>query len=168
MADYWSLRPMNSGSFVRRQHSVGINAFHLEWCPKWRHPVLGGNWLRKVLTESLIQTAEKYGIQIFAMEIALDHLHMFVNLPGTLAPSVAINLFKGRSAKEVFENCPSFRKMFRTGHFWSRGSFFRSVSNVGANTIYRYITEHKNKELQESIEAVDGEFHQMSLISFLQ
>jgi putative transposase len=157
---------MNSGSFVRRQHSVGINAFHLEWCPKYRYKVLDGNWLRKVLTENICKTAEQYGIQIFAMEISTDHLHMFVNLPGLLGPSAAINLFKGRSAKAIFEQCPSFRSIYRAGHFWSRGSFYRSVSNVGADTIYRYITEHRSKEITESVVSVEKEFGQMSLVSF--
>jgi putative transposase len=157
---------MISESFVKRQHSVGINAFHLEWCPKYRYNVLDGNWLRKILTESISQTAEKFGIQIFAMEISSDHMHMFVNLPGLLGPSTAINLFKGRSARAIFENCPSFRKIYRAGHFWSRGSFYRSVSNVGADTIYRYITEHRSKEITESVVAVEKEFGQMNLVSF--
>jgi putative transposase len=158
---------MASENFVRRPHSVGINAFHLEWCPKYRYKVLGGDWLRKVLTESICKTAEKYSIQIFAMEISTDHPHMFVNLPGMLAPSQAINLFKGRSARAIFEQCPSFRSIYRAGHFWSRGSFYRSVSNVGADTIYRYITEHRSKEITESVVAVEKEFGQMSLVSFV-
>lgn len=158
---------MTSGNFVRGQHSVGINAFHLEWCPKYRRDVLGGSWLRQVLSESLLETAKVYKIQIFAMEIALDHMHMFVNLPGVMPPVLAINLFKGRSAKAIFAACPSFRKVFRKGHFWSRGSFFRSVSNVGADTIYRYITEHRSKELSTSVVEVQKTFDQMSLVSFM-
>jgi len=93
---------------------------------------------------------------------------MFVNLPGTLGPSVAIQLFKGRSSKAIFASCPSFRSVYRKGHFWSRGSFYRSVSNVGADTIYRYITEHRSKEITESVEAVEKEFGQMSLVSFVE
>ena len=119
------------------------------------------------MTKSIKQTAEKYGIQIFAMEISTDHLHMFVNLPGMLGPSAAINLFKGRSAKAIFENCPSFRKVYYAGHFWGRGSFYRSVSNAGADTIYRYITEHRGKEITESVAAVEKEFGQMNSVSYM-
>ena len=158
---------MTSENFVSRNHSVGINAFHLEWCPKYRRDVLGGKWLRQVLTESLLETAKVYGIQIFAMEISINHLHMFVNMPPTLAVAVAIQLFKGRSSKAIFAACPSFRNMFRKGHFWSRGSFYRSVSNVGADTIYRYITEHRTKELSTSAVEVQKTFDQMSLVSFM-
>jgi len=156
-----------SGSFVSRNHSVGINAFHLEWCPKYRFEVLGGDYLKRILKESLIRTADQYGIQIFAMEISSDHLHMFANLPPNLSVSFAIQLFKGRSARDIFAACPSFRKTFRAGHFWSRGSFYRSVSNVGSDTIYRYITEHRTKELATSVEAAQKTFDQMSLVSFM-
>jgi len=158
---------MNSVNFVRRQHSVGINAFHLEWCPKYRYKVLSGSLLRQILMQSLTETAKQYNMQIFAMEISSDHLHMFVNLPPTIAVAEAIQLFKGRSSKAIFEACPSFRHTYCKGHFWSRGSFYRSVSNVGADTIYRYITEHKEKELSESVEAAEKTFDQMNLVSFM-
>ena len=114
-----------------------------------------------------METAKEYKIQIFAMEISIDHIHMFVNLPGTFGPAVAIQLFKGRSSKAIFAACPSFRNIFRKGHFWSRGSFYRSVSNVGADTIYRYITEHRSKELSTSVVEVEKTFDQMSLVSFM-
>ncbi len=158
---------MNSGNFVSRNHSKGINAFHLEWCPKYRYEVLGGSWLKQVLTQSLVETAKQYNIQIFAMEIAADHLHMFVNMPPTLSVSSALNLFKGRSSKAIFEACPSFRHTYHKGHFWSRGNFYRSVSNIAANTVYRYITEHREKELSESVELAERTFDQMSLVSFM-
>lgn len=158
---------MASGSFVRRQHSVGINAFHLEWCPKYRYKVLDGKWLRQILTASIMETAKIHGIQVFAFEISSDHIHMFANLPPCLSVAKAINLFKGRSSRAIFQNCPSFRKSYRAGHFWSRGSFYRSVSNVGADTIYRYITEHKSKEIRESVATVEKEFAQMNLVSFM-
>lgn len=140
---------------------------NLEWCSKYRYNLLGGSWLKQVLTQSLVETAKQYGIQIFAMEISQNHLHMFVNLPPTLAVAEAIQLFKGRSSKTIFEACPSFKNTYHKGHFWSRGSFYRSVSNVGADTIYRYITEHKNKELSESVEIAQKTFDQMSLVSFM-
>ena len=158
---------MSSASFVNRNHSIGINAFHLEWCPKYRYKVLGGSILVPVLRESLIRTAEEHGIQIFAMEISADHIHLFVNLPPTLAVSVALNLFKGRSSKSIFASCPSFRRIYGKGHFWSRGSFYRSVSNIASDTVYRYITEHRAKELSASVVAVQEEFSQMNLLSFI-
>jgi len=119
------------------------------------------------LTESILRTAKDYSVQIFAMEISSDHIHLFVNMPPTLSVAATLQLFKGRSSKDIFAACPSFRKTYHKGHFWSRGNFYRSVSNVGADTIYRYITEHRGKELSASVEAVQKEFEQINLIPFL-
>jgi len=157
---------MPSVNFVSKDHTLGINAFHLQWCPKYRFKVLGGNHLRQVLKESVSSTAQEYGIQIFAMEISLDHVHLFVNLPSTLCVASALQLFKGRSSREIFKACPTFRGTYHKGHFWSRGSFFRSVSNVSADTIHKYITEHRSKELANSVADVRKEFGQMNLLSF--
>ena len=158
---------MASGSFIKGNHGVGINAFHLEWCPKYRFDVLGGDLLRQVLRDSILKTATDYRMQVLAMEISLDHIHLFVNLPPSLSVSFTIQLFKGRSSREIFAACPSFRKLYKKGHFWSRGSFYRSVSNVGTDTVYRYITEHRNKELGETVESAKKEVEQLSLLSFV-
>ena len=90
-----------------------------------------------------------------------------MNLPPTLSISFTLQLFKGRSSREIFAACPSFRQLYKKGHFWSRGSFYRSVSNVGSNTVYRYITEHRNKELGETVESARKEAEQLSLLSFV-
>jgi REP element-mobilizing transposase RayT len=92
---------------------------------------------------------------------------MFVNLLPPLAVAMAIQLFKGRSSQAIFAACPSFRKIYLAGHFWSRGSFYRSVSNVGSDTVYRYITEHRSKELSTSVEEAHKVFEQMNLVSFM-
>ena len=84
-----------------------------------------------------------------------------------MAVAKALQYFKGRSANEIFGACHSFRKTFRKGHFWSRGKFYWSVSNVGADIIYNYITGHRNKELQASFVAVHHEVEPMSLPSFI-
>lgn len=158
---------MASGGFVRGNHSVGTNAFHLERCPKYRFDVLGGDLLGQVLIESILKTAADYGMQVLAMEISLDHIHLFVNLPPTLSVSFTRQLFKGRSSRDIVRECPSFRHLYRKGHSWSRGSFYRSVSNVGADTVYRYITGHRSNELGETVESARKEAEQLSLLSFV-
>jgi REP element-mobilizing transposase RayT len=52
------------------------------------------------------------------MDVAPGHIHLFVPLPFDLSVSKAFRLFKGRSAHELFAAFPSFRKIFRKGHFF--------------------------------------------------
>jgi len=157
---------MGSGSFVNATHSVGINSFHFEWCPKYRFDVLSGNIIRPVIEQSIHTTASLYGMQVLIMEVADDHVHLFINLPPHISISLAFQLLKGRSSYAAFRACPSFRKIFRKGHFWSKGKFYRSVSDVSGATIYRYIKEHRHKELHQSIGAARKEMIQLSLLAF--
>jgi putative transposase len=157
---------MSSGNFVSGNRSVGLNQFHFEWCPKYRNDAMESPNVVKMLEQSIINTAQQYKIVIHSMHVASDHVHLFVSLPFDLSVSMAFQLFKGRSAHELFAAFPSFRQIFRKGHFWSPGKFCRSISNVKAETIRNYIENHQFKELNQSIKEAKVEAEQMRLVSF--
>lgn len=155
---------MNSVSFVSGNRSIGLNQFHFEWCPKYRKAIMI-NEIKILIEQNIIETAQKYKILIHSMEVADDHVHLFVTLPFDLSVSKAFQLIKGRSAKKVFESFPQLRAIVGK-HLWSPGKFCRSISNVKASTIRHYIESHKFKELNETIQAARAEAEQMRLSSF--
>lgn len=157
---------MTSGNFVSGNRSVGLNQFHFEWCPKYRRDAFEFPATVRFLEQSLIRTARVYKIIIHNMHVAADHVHLFVSLPFDLSVSKAFQLFKGRSAHELFAAFPSFRTIFRKGHFWSPGKFCRSISNVRADTIKNYIENHQFKELNQSIKEAEKEAAQLRLSEF--
>ena len=157
---------MGSGSFVNAAHSVGLNSFHFEWCPKYRYSVLANPAINSALVESIKGTAALYKMQIMILEAAADHVHLFVNLPPAISVSKAFQYFKGRSSKLLFEMFPSLRKIYWGGHLWSKGKFYRSVSDVTGKTIYKYIKEHRHKELHQTVDSAKAEMHQLSLLAF--
>ncbi len=158
---------MSSVSFVSGNRSIGLNQFHLEWCPKYREAILYGGVL-KVVEASVIRTAAEYGIILHNLHVSADHLHIFASLPFDTSVSEAFRLFKGRSAREVFQAYPELRATFRKGHFWSPGKFCRSISNVKAATIQKYIKNHALKELDHSIVQAREEAEQMRLCTYFQ
>ena len=157
---------MSSGNFVSGNRSIGLNQFHFEWCPKYRIDAFDNTNTIKFLEYSIIKTAKLYKILLHSMHVAADHIHLFVSLPFDLSVSKAFQYFKGRSAHELFSTYPSFRLIFRKGHFWSPGKFCRSISNVKADTIKRYIENHQFKELNQSIREAKSESMQMRLSAF--
>ncbi|MHA2303023.1 MAG: IS200/IS605 family transposase [Candidatus Thorarchaeota archaeon] len=157
---------MNSVSFVSGNRSVGLNQFHLEWCPKYRKKAFKHMSTVQLTQDSLLRTARLHKIIIHSLHIGVDHIHLFVSLPFNMSVSKAFQLFKGRAAKELFEAFPSFRKIFRKGHLWSPGKFCRSISNVKADTIRNYIEKHDFKELNRSIKDAISEAEQTRLTSF--
>jgi putative transposase len=156
---------MNSASFVSGNRSIGLNQFHLEWCPKYRKAFMQGQ-LTKAVEASIIQTAATYKIIIHNMHVGPDHIHLFVTLPFNMSVSFAFQLFKGRSSHELREAFPHLKETFRKGHLWSPGKFSRSISNVKAETIRHYIRNHQFRELNDSIHAARAEAEQMRLSSF--
>ncbi len=157
---------MSSVNFVSGNRSVGLNQFHLEWCPKYRKAILYGNVL-KTVEDSIIRTAAEYGIIIHNLHVSADHIHIFASLPFDMSVSDAFRYFKGRSAREVFAAYPELRQTFWKGHFWSPGKFCRSISNVKASTIQRYIKNHESKELHQSIRDARVEAEQMRLCTYV-
>ena len=74
-----------------------------------------------------------------------DHVHVVAEILPEISVSHAIGLLKGASSYDLFRNHPNFRKTYRRGHFWGRGYFYRSVSNVTDDVVRRYVREDNNQ-----------------------
>jgi len=146
-------------------HTKGINAYHFEWCPKYRYCVMKRADIKAEIGDSLRRTAEKYGMDIMDMVISDDHVHLFVEIPFTMSPSRALQLLKGRSSHDIFRTHPNFRWRYWGGHFWSPGKFVRSVSNITALAVKRYIENHEMGELSKTMDITE-ERRQLSMASF--
>ena len=121
-------------------HSFGQNAFHFVWKPKYARDPMKFYGVRMDCEFFIRQVAYKHGFKIYELHVAVDHVHLFVELPTTISVSKALQLFKGYSAFKLFRKHPWLRNHFRTGHFWSPGKFFRSVGNTTMEAVQHYIT----------------------------
>ena len=132
------------------QHAVGQNAYHFVWKPKYGRVVFRDEYSRKVCEKALKYVAEKYNFTIHEMRVMPDHVHLFVEIPHTMSISKAFQLLKGVSARKFFERCDKWRAFFsydgrKTPHLWSSGKFYRSVGNVRADVIEKYIAYSQGK-----------------------
>ena len=152
--------------FIRHNHSVGLNQFHLEWCPKYRYECMRKERINKGVEECIRQAASEHKIVIHEGAVGFDHVHFFVSLPFDMAPSKALNLLKGRSAYLIFRLFPNFRLRYPKGHFWSPGKFGRSISNVTSGAIKNYIENQQFDKLNETVRAIDDEPRQLNLADF--
>lgn len=118
-------------------HSVGLNVIHLVWIPKRRKKVLIGEV--KVRLNQIFQelAVEKEWI-IRALEIAPDHIHLFVEVHPTDAINQVVKAFKGRSAYLLRSEFPELKKL---PSLWTNSYFFSTAGNVSAETIQRYIND---------------------------
>ncbi|MGI0141912.1 MAG: IS200/IS605 family transposase [Candidatus Micrarchaeales archaeon] len=144
---------MNSGNFESKNHSVGLSQYHLEWCPKYRYNALRSVHVKEFLVRTFTEIGGRFGILIHTTAIGNDHVHLFVSIPITMSVCKSVNLLKGTSSHRIFEEFPGFKKRYPKGHFWSRGYFFRSVSNITSGTVKKYIENQQHEKLHETMAA---------------
>ena len=118
-------------------HSVGLAVVHLVWIPKRRKKVLVGD-VKIRLNEIFQELAIEKEWLIRALEIAPDHIHLFVEIHPTDAINQVVKAFKGRSSTFLRREFPDLKKL---PSLWTNSYFFSTAGNVSADTIQRYIND---------------------------
>ena len=130
----------------RASHAVYDTRYHLVWAPKYRKWILRGG-LREFVETVFKEIAAANDFEIEAMEIAEDHVHIFLGFPPRYSISQVVQRFKGRSARKIFQVFPNVKKELWGGEFWEDGYFVRTVGDkVTKDLIKKYIAYHKHKE----------------------
>ena len=81
------------------------------------------------------------------MEIAEDHVHVFLGFPPKYSVSTVVKRLKGTSARAIFERYLEVKRELWGGEFWEDGYFARTVGDkVTKNMIKKYIKYHKDHE----------------------
>lgn len=81
------------------------------------------------------------------MEIAPDHVHLFVSFPPRYSIANVVGKLKSISASVIFREFPEVKHQLWGGEFWEDGYFVRTVGdNVTAEVIKKYIQYHQNRE----------------------
>ena len=135
------------------KHSIGQSAYHLVWRPKYNFSVFRHPYPRRIIEIALREEATKWSIKIYEMEVMPDHIHIFIEVPPTMAVSFAMQILKGGSARAFFKKCNIWRRFFlghgqKKCHLWSPGKFFRSVGCVTAEVVESYIKNSNKWEFE--------------------
>ena len=104
-----SRKPYHSAS-----HCKYLIQYHIIWCPKFRFSVLHGK-ADITLKQILQKICEDYGYRIKALEVMPDHIHIFVDVPQTVAPCDVVRTLKSKSAIELFKAYPTLKRFYGRG-----------------------------------------------------
>lgn len=132
------------GSPRYRKHAGGVYNlhYHFVWCPTYRKPVLIGP-VADALGQLLEESAPALDVQIEAVEIMPDHVHLFVSTPPTEAPQHLANQFKGYTSwvlRQRFAHVCT-----RLPSLWSRSSSVGSAGLETPETTKREIAAQKTR-----------------------
>lgn len=137
---------MSGEQYHSASHCKYLIQYHIIWCPKFRFSVLNSN-IEDTLKQILQKTCDDYNYHIKALEVMPDHIHIFVDVPQTVAPCDVVRTLKSISAIELFKTFPQLKQFYaRCGVLWSRGYFVSTVGHISEATVIRYTGEQKSHD----------------------
>ena len=93
------------------------------------------------------EISRNHDFEIDALEIAEDHVHIFLSFPPRYSISRVVGMLKSISASVIFEEHPEVKKELWGGELWEDGYFVRTVGDkVTADVIRKYIKYHREQE----------------------
>jgi putative transposase len=95
------------------------------------------------LKQLLEEKATALDVQIEALEVMPDHVHLFMSAPPTLAPAQLANQFKGYTSRVLRQRFPHLKS--RLPSLWSRSYYIGAAGAVTAETVKRYIEAQKTR-----------------------
>lgn len=118
--------------------------YHIVWTTKYRKPIFVGV-IEQDVKNYLLKTLKSLDMDILAMEIMPDHIHLLVDCKPQLRLSDAIKILKGNTARWLFLNHPGIKKQLWGGHLWNPSYFVATVSDRTLEQVKSYIDNQKTK-----------------------
>ncbi|WP_407927193.1 IS200/IS605 family transposase [Butyricicoccus intestinisimiae] len=97
--------------------------------------------VKKYLNEML----QSLSMDVIAMEVMPDHIHLLVNCKPQLRLPDAVKILKGNIARWLFLSHPEIKEQLWGGHLWNPSYFVATVSNRSLEQVAGYINSQKNK-----------------------
>ena len=119
--------------------------YHMVWSTRYRKPVLVGE-VEQYLKELNETIARDHGITLVEQEVMPDHVHLFITAHPKFSPCRIVKIFKGVSAKFLFEKFPELKTQLWKGHLWNPSYYCGTMGDVTKDTVQRYIESQKVKQ----------------------
>jgi putative transposase len=131
--------------YRRGSHNMYDVKLHLVWITKYRYKVITKP-IGKVIRQIIRRKCEELKVEIISGHLALDHVHLLISIPTTVAIAKIVKELKGYCSHEIQQQFPELKKKYWGQHFWSRGYFCVSSGNVTEEMIKKYIENHNSDD----------------------
>ena len=125
-----------SSEIKRFAHNLGQNWYHVVLVTKKRGNVFQWKETKDIADKAFEWICQRHKIDLFTKEVMPDHVHLFVSCPPNLSVRKLFQILKGGSSYYIRKNYPSLKKY---ASLWNRGTMYRTVGNVSAETVRHYI-----------------------------
>jgi len=104
-------------------NSVGNNLQSVQITTKYRYEMMKKNLLKVECKVAIEEACKRRKIEIKILRVLKEHVHLIVDCPRVMSIAKLIQIIKGLSSFIIFRLCPTLRKRYPRGHFWSEGYF---------------------------------------------
>ena len=120
-------------------HCAGQIHDHMVFPVKYRKARLDET-VTTIIQETAAEIAERFPIEMEAMGMDRNHIHLLCSAHPKVAPGRIVQIFKSLTAREIFRRKPAVKRVLWGGEFWSDGYYVATVG-VRANwqTVERYV-----------------------------
>jgi len=127
--------------YKHSKHHVYLMNYHLIFCPKRRRPILIDK-VKDRLMQIIKDKAKQINVDIIALEIMPDHVHIFVSASPIILAHKIIKTFKGVSSNVLRKE---FAHLLKLPSLWTHSYFVSTAGNISNETIKRYIEAQSKK-----------------------
>jgi putative transposase len=134
----------NKQHWITARGCVYNTNYHFVWSTKYRRNVLSENIAEdlKLLHEKI---AREKGVTLVSQEIMPDHVHLFIIMHPKFSPANIVKIFKGITAKKLFEMHPEIKNQLWNGHLWNPSYYVGTCGDTTKAVIQMYIETQKVK-----------------------
>jgi putative transposase len=130
--------------FVTARGCVYSTYYHFVWSTKYRRKVLVDE-IAEDLKSLHEKIAKEKGVILVTQEIMPDYVHLFITMHPKFAPANIVKIFKGITAKKLFEIHPEIKNQLCNGHLWNPSYYVGTCGDTTKDVIQMYIETQKVK-----------------------
>jgi putative transposase len=123
--------------YKTHNHVKFLLNYHFVFIPKRRKKVLTGNVATR-LRQIFLELAIEKEWDILALEVAPDHVYLFVAVKPSDAPHLVVKAFKGRSSNYLRKE---FEQLRRLPSLWTNSYFVSTAGNISSEAVRTYIED---------------------------
>jgi putative transposase len=120
--------------------------YHLVWVTKYRCKAFNDPKIIDALKQRLLFIAKQNDVDIEAMEVMPNHVHLLISAKPKYNITTIIRNFKGNTGRWLFENYPIMRTYFHHNHIWSHSYYVGSVGNTNKDIVEHYINSQRERD----------------------
>lgn len=113
--------------------------YHIVFPVKYRKALLDKEVI-EIIRETAIGIEERYEVEIEAMGMDKDHVHILCSGHPKISVVRIVQIFKSITAREVFRRKPAVKKELWGGEFWTDGYYVATVGErADWSTVEKYV-----------------------------